>query len=143
MKFIGSKELLILYRTKRNGTVELKIKKGFQCGKDFVVLVGLTDYFNFITDSEQKLKRYFFEENVRDYLGNNRTNTDIMNSLESSEKIDFWNLNNGITILTSSATLYDDIIETDNIQIVNGLQTTNTISTIFQMEEQILPTVQF
>ena len=54
MKFIGSKELLILYRTKRNGTVELKIKKGFQCGKDFVVLVGLTDYFNFITDSEQK-----------------------------------------------------------------------------------------
>ena len=68
MKFIGSKELLILYRTKRNGTVELKIKKGFQCGKDFVVLVGLTDYFNFITDSEQKLKRYFFEENVRDYL---------------------------------------------------------------------------
>lgn len=39
MKFIGSKELLILYRTKRNGTVELKIKKGFQCGKDFVVLV--------------------------------------------------------------------------------------------------------
>lgn len=66
-----------------------------------------------------------------------------MNSLESSEKIDFWNLNNGITILTSSATLYDDIIETDNIQIVNGLQTTNTISTIFQMEEQILPTVQF
>lgn len=131
MKFIGSKELLILYRTKRNGTVELKIKKGFQCGKDFVVLVGLTDYFNFITDSEQKLKRYFFEENVRDYLGNNRTNTDIMNSLESSEKIDFWNLNNGITILTSSATLYDDIIETDNIQIVNGLQTTNTIFNYF------------
>lgn len=27
MKFIGSKELLILYRIKRNGTVQLKIKK--------------------------------------------------------------------------------------------------------------------
>lgn len=131
MKFIGSKELLILYRTKRNGTVQLKIKKGFQSGKDFVVLVQLTDYYNFITDSEHKLKRYFFEENVRDYLGNNRTNADIMNTLETLKEIDFWNLNNGITLLTSSATLYDDIIEAENIQIVNGLQTTNTIFNYF------------
>lgn len=131
MKFIGSKELLILYRTKRNGTVDLKIKKGFQCGKDFVVLVQLTDYFNFITDSNQKLKRYFFEENVRDYLGSNRTNTDIMHTLEALEEIDFWNLNNGITILSSSATLYDNVLEAENIQIVNGLQTTNTIFNFF------------
>lgn len=131
MKFIGSKELLVLYRAKRNGTVQLKIKKGFQSGKDFAVLVQLTDYYNFITDNEHKLKRYFFEENVRDYLGNNRTNTDIMNTLETLEEIDFWNLNNGITLLTSSATLYDDIIEAENIQIVNGLQTTNTIFNYF------------
>lgn len=131
MKFIGSKELLILYRIKRNGTVQLKIKKGFQSGKDFVVLVQLADYYNFITDNEHQLKRYFFEENVRDYLGNNRTNTDIMNTLEAQDKIDFWNLNNGITLLTSSATLYDDTIEAENIQIVNGLQTTNTIFNYF------------
>lgn len=113
MKFIGSKELLILYRIKRNGTVQLKIKKGFQSGKDFVVLVQLADYYNFITDNEHQLKRYFFEENVRDYLGNNRTNTDIMNTLEAQDEIDFWNLNNGITLLTSSATLYDDTIEAE------------------------------
>lgn len=67
-----------------------------------------------------------------------------MNSLESSEKIDFWNLNNGITILTSSATLYDDIIETDNIQNSKmDYKPQIPFSTIFQMEEQILPTVQF
>lgn len=131
MKFIGSKELLISYRTKRNGTVELKIKKGFQCGKDFVVLVQLSDYFDFITDSDHKLKRYFFEENVRDYLGSNRTNTDIMNTLENPESIDFWNLNNGITILASTAHLFDQILEAENIQIVNGLQTTNTIYNYF------------
>lgn len=51
-----------------------------------------------------------------------RTNTDIMNTLEAQDEIDFWNLNNGITLLTSSATLYDDTIEAENIQIVNGLQ---------------------
>lgn len=131
VKFVGSKELLLLYRTKRNGTVSLKVKKSFQCGKDFVVLVQLSDYFDFITDAEKKLKRYFFEENVRDYLGSNRTNIDIMNTLENSDSIDFWNLNNGITIITSSAILYDDTLEADNIQIVNGLQTTNTIYSYF------------
>lgn len=46
-----------------------------------------------------------------------------MNTLEAQDEIDFWNLNNGITLLTSSATLYDDTIEAENIQIVNGLQT--------------------
>lgn len=131
VKFIGSKELLVLYRTKRNGVVQLKIKKGFQCGKDFVVLVQLSDYFDFITDPEKKLKRYYFEENVRDYLGSNRTNIDIMNTLENFDIIDFWNLNNGITILTSRAQLYDETLEVDNIQIVNGLQTTNTIFNYF------------
>ena len=60
-----------------------------------------------------------------------RTNTDIMNTLEAQDEIDFWNLNNGITLLTSSATLYDDTIEAENIQIVNGLQTTNTIFNYF------------
>lgn len=131
MQFIGSKELLMLYRAKRNGTISLKIKKGFQSGKDFVVLVQLSDYFNFVTDTDQKLKRYFFEENVRDYLGKNRTNTDIMHTLESSTYVDFWNLNNGITILTSSAVLYDDTLDVENIQIVNGLQTTNSIFNYF------------
>ena len=54
-----------------------------------------------------------------------------MNTLETLEGIDFWNLNNGITLLTSSAILYDDVIEAENIQIVNGLQTTNTIFNYF------------
>ncbi len=135
MDFIGSRELLILYRTKRNGTVELKIKKGFQCGKDFVVLAQLSDYFNFITDADHKLKRYFFEENVRDYLGSNRTNTDIINTLENPDSMmDFWNLNNGITILASTAHLFDQTLEADNIQIVNGLQTTYAIFNHFSSQ---------
>ena len=131
MQFIGSKELMMFYRNKRNGTIELNTQKVFQNGDDFVALVRLSDYFRFITDSEQKLKRYFFEENVRDYLGANRTNTDIMDTLSSSDSTDFWLYNNGITILASRALLYDRIIEAENIQIVNGLQTTNSIYNYF------------
>lgn len=131
VKFIGSRELLVLYRAKRNGIAKLKVKKSFQCGKDFVVLAGLSEYYTFVSDSENKLKRFFFDDNVRDYLGSNRTNLDIMNSLEDSSAVDFWNLNNGITILASRANLYDDLIEAEGIQIVNGLQTTNTIFNYF------------
>lgn len=131
MRFIGSKELMTCYRNKRNGTIELNTQKVFQNGTDFVALVRLGDYFKFITDSEKKLKRYFFEENVRDYLGANRTNTDIMDTLSSSESTDFWLFNNGITILASRAVLYDRLIEAENIQIVNGLQTTNSVYNYF------------
>lgn len=66
-----------------------------------------------------------------------------MNTLEAQDEIDFWNLNNGITLLTSSATLYDDTIEAENIQIVNGLQTTNTIFNYFRMAEPMVQNVQF
>ena len=66
VKFIGSRELLVLYRAKRNGIAKLKVKKSFQCGKDFVVLAGLSEYYTFVSDSENKLKRFFFDDNVRD-----------------------------------------------------------------------------
>lgn len=112
---------------KRNALVSLITRKCFQHKSDFVALVSLRDYFDFITDEDGKLKRYYFEENVRDYLGENRTNIDIARTLENQESPDFWLLNNGITMLSSHATSYDSRIDVENVQIVNGLQTTNTI----------------
>lgn len=127
VSFCGSSDLIRKYRKKRNALVSLLTKKSFQHKSDFVALVSLRDYFNFITDEDGKLKRYYFEENVRDYLGENRTNIDIARTLENQESPDFWLLNNGITMLSSHATSYDSGIEVENVQIVNGLQTTNTI----------------
>lgn len=127
VSFCGASEIIKKYRKKRNGLVSLKTSKCIQYKSDFVALVSLRDYFDFITDEDGKLKRFYFEENVRDYLGENRTNIDISRTLENPESPDFWLLNNGITILSSHATLYDSIIDVENVQIVNGLQTTNTL----------------
>lgn len=127
VSFCGSSDLIRKYRKKRNALVSLLTKKSFQQKSDFVALVSLRDYFDFITDEDGKLKRYYFEENVRDYLGENRTNIDIARTLENQESPDFWLLNNGITMLSSHATPYDSRIDVENVQIVNGLQTTNTI----------------
>jgi len=46
--------------------------------------------------------------------------------LDSGE-IDFWWLNNGITVLASSTTVIGKSINIENVLIVNGLQTTETI----------------
>ncbi len=82
-----------------------------------------------MTDEQGNLRKYIFESNVRDYQGNNiEVNKDIRNSLDSPHKdIDFWWLNNGITILASNGTTKGKVISLDDVQIVNGLQTTTIL----------------
>ncbi len=46
--------------------------------------------------------------------------------------LDFWWLNNGVTILVTAATVVGRTIHLENIQIVNGLQTTETIFQFFK-----------
>jgi hypothetical protein len=48
-------------------------------------------------------------------------------SLDDPSGPDFWWLNNGITILATSATMVGKTLHLEDIQIVNGLQTTETI----------------
>jgi hypothetical protein len=71
---------------------------------------------------------------VRDYLGEVQVNRDIMGTLSnvaSREEEDFWWLNNGITLLASNATIAGKELSLENVQIVNGLQTTETIYRYF------------
>ncbi len=91
------------------------------------MLVRLSDYFRFVSDEDGKLRRYLFESNVRDFMGLNRVNEDIRSTLENKESPDFWWLNNGVTILATSASITGKSIQAAEIQIVNGLQTTESI----------------
>src|SRR5205085_3142618 len=57
-------------------------------------------------------------------------NQDIQKTLENkntSSVEDFWWLNNGVTILATYATVIGKEISLENVQVVNGLQTTETI----------------
>lgn len=130
--FWGTSELVKQIRKKRNEPIEIRIQRSFQLGCNYVVLVHLNDYFNAVTDDEHKLKRYLFDENVRSFLGDNRTNADILSTLKNDKSPDFWLLNNGITILTSNATLFDNTLYIEDLRIVNGLQTTFTLFNYYQ-----------
>ena len=129
--FIGSSELLALYRKKPEYEMELKhsgiISYNLEC---FIVLCNLKDYYDFITDETKKLKKYLFDSNVRDYMGLNDVNEDIFDSLKHNDA-DFWWLNNGITILARHTVSIGNALRIQDVQIVNGLQTSQTIFEYF------------
>lgn len=135
MQFLGATELLRLSRKTKVYSLRLRYIESYvsRDRTNYVVLTLLPDYYSFVTDEDGHLRRYLFESNVRDYLGG-QVNRDIEETLaqaSSPNQLDFWWLNNGITLLASSATVAGKEISLDNVQIVNGLQTTETIHNHF------------
>jgi hypothetical protein len=98
----------------------------------FIGTVKLTDYYKFITDENGELLRHIFEANIRDYQGNVTVNKDIQETLENPSNENFWWLNNGVTIIGSSAKpeMGKEILIHDP-EIVNGLQTSTEIYKYF------------
>lgn len=127
-RFIGSAELLQLFRKKQEFKLILKFEEQLSSGNQrYIVLTNLSDYYHFVVDDDKKLRKYLFDSNIRDYIGFNQVNTDIMSTLEDEKSPDFWLLNNGVTILATSATNIGKELVIENVQIVNGLQTTESI----------------
>ena len=89
----------------------------------FVCLVALRDFFAFITDTDGHLRAHLFEGNVRDYQGKTEVNKEIRATLDSSGAEDFWWLNNGVSIICSDASLSGKALTIEDVEIVNGLQT--------------------
>lgn len=130
--FYGGSELVTLNRKIPNFALELPFQEVFSRGERYVLLTKIEDYRNFVVDDNKKLRRYLFDSNVRDFMGLNSVNEDIKTTLENSDSPDFWWLNNGITILATSARVIGSTIHIEDIQIVNGLQTTESIFKFFE-----------
>lgn len=128
--FFGSSELIELYRKMPNFTLEIPFVEDLSSGQTYILLVRLKDYYKFIQDNG-KLRRYLFDSNVRDFMGLNSVNEDIQVTLLNDDSPDFWWLNNGITILATGASLIGKVIQAQDIQIVNGLQTSESIFRYF------------
>lgn len=100
--------------------------------KNYIALVDLKSYFNFIVNDEGDVKKSFFDSNVRDYQGKNNVNSSISETLHRADDNDFWWLNNGVTVLASEATLVNNReLQIVNPEIVNGLQTSMEIYNYF------------
>jgi AIPR protein len=132
-RFVGASELIASHRKSKRFSLDLPFLEHLATAKDsYVLLVRLEDYWKFVSDENGQLRRYLFDSNVRDYLGPNQVNEDIAYSLADEKAPDFWWLNNGVTILATNATVPGKTIQLQDIQIVNGLQTTETVFRHFQ-----------
>jgi hypothetical protein len=129
----SSSELLKLYQTRKPSRLALSFKEQplspsyNESGLGFVGTVKLGDYKHFLTDEEGQIREYLFESNIRHFQGLVDVNKNIMETITESDSKDFWWLNNGITIIAENPTQVSKILSIDNVQIVNGLQTSYSI----------------
>lgn len=128
--FLGARELLVLARQRNPFTLQLRYRGQMITSEpsSLVLLVNLVDYYHFIADEQQHLRKSIFEDNVRDYRGEVEVNAGIRQTLSNTiDALDFWWLNNGVTVVTNRMTLDAQSITMDEPQVVNGLQTSYEI----------------
>ncbi len=128
--FLGAPALLALARRAPQASYTLQLAENPISSRGavgFLCLVRLSDFYQFITDENGRLRRRIFEANVRDFQGSTEVNKEIMNSLDAASGEDFWWLNNGISIVATRASLGGKELTLEDPEIVNGLQTSTQI----------------
>lgn len=129
---ISSEELLEAYRSKVNHRLTLRFLNSplfdkFNEGLGYVGFVKLADYQKFLSDQNGKIIDEVFENNIRHFQGDVDVNKEIRESVKNKGKENFWWLNNGITIIAENPLQHGNDITIENVQIVNGLQSSFSI----------------
>ena len=127
VEFLGASELWQAATTLPTYTLSLPYKENATSGTSHVALVSLRDYLAFLADERGVLRRHIFDWNVRDYQGDVEVNQEIQAALEDPNGVEFWWLNNGVTVICSQASIVARTYSLSDVQIVNGLQTSHTV----------------
>jgi hypothetical protein len=96
-------------------------------GPSYVCLATLNNYAEFISRSDGSVEHRLFDDNVRDWAGDVDVNRSITSTLSDPGNVDFWWLNNGVSIICESASLSGGTLLIKNPKIVNGLQTSRQL----------------
>ncbi|WP_417258361.1 AIPR family protein [Celeribacter sp.] len=124
---VGPSRLLSIARRIPKTSFSMKIDQHLSDGDGYVVLSHLEDFNAFLRDENGVRQERIFESNVRDNAGNVPVNSEIRETLRNEVTVDFWMLNNGVTIVADRAFISGQCLELESPQIVNGLQTSTQI----------------
>lgn len=107
-------------RSARSGIIEVETAEH----KSFVLIVGASQ----IVGMHQQARDSLFTLNIRNSIGNTRTNREIKTTAVKSGKL-FFLFNNGISCLAKKATLSEDgnSLKTEGLQVINGAQTVKAL----------------
>ncbi len=92
-----------------------------------------TSYLKLIQDENEKIHS-IFDDNVRDFQGDNPVNKKIKNTFESKDFDLFCVLNNGVTIVSSSITPAGNRFTIRDYKVVNGCQTSHVLHDCREIE---------
>lgn len=129
----SSKELLELYQKQKSNRLSIEFKdrplttEFDDFGIGYIGTVKLANYKKFLKAENGDIRDDLFESNIRHFQGLVDVNKKIKNTIENKSEEDFWWLNNGITIIAEEPKEVGKKLSIENIQIVNGLQTSYSI----------------
>lgn len=121
LNFDGARELLDLAAEEKSYTLSLPFQQMAEAHDSYLLLVRLGDYMDFISENGS-LRKHIFDWNVRDFEGEVEVNREITQTLKDPSAPEFWWLNNGVTIICSQVSSTNKVCALDDVQVVNGLQ---------------------
>lgn len=130
---IGASEIQSLYRQTKNklssdiffeNKITLPNIEGVS--QAYLGVVPMSEYLKLIQD-ENKQIHSIFDDNVRDFQGNNTVNEKIKSTLEAKKFDLFSLLNNGVTIVASDLNAVGNKFTIRDYQVVNGCQTSHVL----------------
>jgi len=92
----------------------------------YLGFIPFNEYLKLIQDENQTINS-IFDDNVRDFQGNNLVNKKIRKTLEDGNYDLFCVLNNGVTVVASSITPAGNRFTLRDYQVVNGCQTSHVL----------------
>ena len=136
IQLIDSLDIYRLHQSRTSYAKELVFKNMISTDSAYIITTTLEEYFKFITEEPEQdstngdrpdISDQLFDDNVRHYQGEVTVNKEISETLRDNNSGEFWWLNNGITIICTDARIKSGKIHLEDIQIVNGLQTSYCI----------------
>lgn len=131
---IGARELATYYRKTKESvsttitfTNRLTIPEISGISEAYIGLIPYSEFLKIVANEDQNLLNVF-EDNVRDFQGeNNDVNNGIASTITNEGSEIFSVLNNGITIVASKISPTGNQFTITDYQIVNGCQTSNVL----------------
>lgn len=94
----------------------------------YIGIINVEEFINLIKDSDDKIQKTLFYDNVRDFQGLNPVNKEIEKTLQDPQKqLKFPIFNNGITIVAKNLNKVGTYFKVKDFQVVNGCQTSHIL----------------
>jgi len=133
--FIGGDKLYKMYKnitgsTENEISIEhyIVIPEAEEGQEAILGRLSCKELIKLISDESGIIDKNIFTDNIRDFMGATGVNTEISNTIrDESNKKYFMLFNNGITAVAKKVHREKNKLRIENIQIVNGCQTSNIL----------------